>query len=239
MDSLRRCLEAPPAGTDRVVVAFDGVFSMRGDIAPIDRIVAVAEEYQGRFPDGVATVVDDSHGVGAYGPRGRGTADYTGCRPDVVVGTFGKAFGVNGGFVAASATVVEAVRQRADTYIYSNPLSVADCAAAAAAVGICDSPEGLRRLRHLERMAARFRGGIEGLGWESMPGPHPIVPLLVRDTATTHRLVDHLFEQGVLVVGLAFPVVPRGDETIRFQVNAAHTEADIDQVLAALSGFSR
>jgi glycine C-acetyltransferase len=86
-------------------------------------------------------------------------------------------------------------------------------------------------------MTARFRRGIESLGWQSIPGPHPIVPLLVRDTPRTHQLVRHLFDRGILAVGLTFPVVPRGDETIRFQVNAAHTAADIDFVLNALADF--
>jgi glycine C-acetyltransferase len=86
-------------------------------------------------------------------------------------------------------------------------------------------------------MTLRFRRGVESLGWQTIPGPHPIVPLIVRDTAKTHRLVKHLFDHGILAVGLSFPVVPRGDETIRFQVNAAHTANDIDHVVASLSGF--
>ncbi len=237
MDQLKRCLAAVPEGIERVVVIFDGVFSMRGDCAPIDRIEDIVAPRRAAFADGVVTVVDDSHGIGAFGPRGRGTADHAGAVPDIVIGTFGKAFGVNGGFIAASPAVIEAVRQKADTYIYTNPLSVADCAAAARAIDICDSAEGRARLAHLGRMVARFRKGIDALGWPSIPGPHPIVPLLVRDTARTHALVTHLYDQGVLVVGLTYPVVPRGEETIRFQLNAAHTAADIDRVLEVLAAF--
>jgi glycine C-acetyltransferase len=237
MGHLKKCLAEVPAGMERVAVIFDGIFSMRGDFAPIDRIEAIAAAYRNRFKDGLVTVVDDSHGIGAYGSTGRGTADHTGAQPDVIIGTFGKAFGANGGFIAASPTLIEAVRQRADTYIYTNPLSVADCAAAAQALAICDGAEGRQRLEHLRQMTARFRRGIESLGWQSIPGPHPIVPLLVRDTPRTHQLVRHLFDRGILAVGLTFPVVPRGDETIRFQVNAAHTAADIDFVLNALADF--
>ena len=237
MDSLRKRLDDIPQDMERVVVIFDGVFSMRGDCAPIDRIVKTAEPYQDRFKDGVITVVDDSHGIGAFGKTGRGTAEFSGAQPDVIIGTFGKAFGVNGGFVAASDMVIEAIRQKADTYIYTNPLGVADCAAAVKAIDICDSPEGRKRLDNLRQRIRQFREGIAALGLESIPGPHPVVPLLVRDTAKTHRLVQFLFDQGVLVVGLTFPVVPRGDETIRFQINAAHTEADIDEVLSILSRF--
>ena len=155
----------------------------------------------------------------------------------MIIGTFGKAFGVNGGFIAGSHALIEAVRQKADTYIYTNRLGVGDCAAAIRAIEICDSPEGRQRLRDLQENIQRFRQGLVSLGRESIPGPHPIVPLLVRDTARTHELVRHLFERGILVVGLTYPVVPRGDETIRFQLNAAHTKADIDEVLEALAAF--
>jgi glycine C-acetyltransferase len=156
----------------------------------------------------------------------------------VIIGTFGKAFGVNGGFIAGSQALVEAIRQKADTYIYTNPLGVADCAAAMKAIEICDGPEGGKRLRDLQQNIRRFRQGIGSLGLESISGPHPIVPVLVRETARTHRLVEHLFARGVLVAGLTYPVVPRGDETIRFQLNAAHTKADIDEVLEALAAFT-
>jgi glycine C-acetyltransferase len=235
MDALKKCLEAVPEDIERVVIIFDGIFSMRGDYAPIDEIEKIAVPYHDRFKDGVITVVDDSHGIGAYGRTGRGTADFTGEQPDVIIGTFGKAFGVNGGFIAASQAVIEIVRQKADTYIYTNPLSVADCAAAIKAIDICDSQEGLERLINLKVRVDQFRKGIAELGLESIPGPHAVVPLLVRDTTRTHKIVQYRFEKGVLVVGLTFPVVPRGDETIRFQINAAHTQADINYVLDVLS----
>jgi len=235
MDALKQCLDEVPEEVERVVIIFDGIFSMRGDYAPIDRITRVVEAYDKKHKDGVITIVDDSHGIGAYGKTGRGTAEYTGSQPDVLVGTFGKAFGVNGGFVAASSAIIEAIRQKADTYIYTNPLGVADCAAAIKALDICDSQEGLERLRNLHERIQQFRRGIDSLGLESISGPHPVVPLMVRDTKKTHRMVRALFDNGVLVVGLTFPVVPRGDETIRFQLNAAHTKWDVDYVLDLLS----
>jgi glycine C-acetyltransferase len=236
INDLQRCLEQVGDGIERVVVIFDGIFSMRGDYAPIDKIKQIADIYTPRFKDGVITVVDDSHGIGAYGATGRGTSEFCETVPDIIIGTFGKAFGVNGGFIAASETVIEIVRQKADTYIYTNPLSVADCAAAVKALDICDSPEGLSLLRNLQERTRHFRDGLTRLGRELIPGPHPIVPLLVRDTAATHALVDKLYAGGVLVAGLTFPVVPQGDETIRFQINAAHTETDIDFVLSLLAG---
>jgi glycine C-acetyltransferase len=235
MDDLQKCLESVGEGIERVVVIFDGIFSMRGDHAPIDKILEITDRYNEKFVGGVITVVDDSHGIGAYGATGRGTPEFCGRIPDIIIGTFGKAFGVNGGFIAGSGTVVEAVRQRADTYIYTNPLSVADCAAATTALDICDSAEGLQRRNNLQQRTRQFREGLERLGFETIPGPHPVVPLLVRDTAKTHALVKRLFAAGILVVGLTFPVVPKGDETIRFQINAAHTEADIGLVLEILA----
>lgn len=235
MDSLRECIESVPDHIERVVVIFDGVFSMRGDFAPIPEINAVLEPHRGRFAEGLVTVVDDSHGIGAFGLTGRGTEEVAGARVDIAVGTFGKAFGVNGGFVAASPAVIEAVRQKADTYIYTNPLSAADCAAAEVAVRIADSEEGRRRLQQVQDRIAQFRAGIAALGMETIPGVHPVTPLMIRDTARTSRMVEDFGRNGVLVVGLNFPVVPEGDQCIRFQINAAHTEADIDEVLEILA----
>lgn len=238
MEDLKRCLDEVDPSMERVVVIFDGIFSMRGDFAPIDQILTITDQYQERFRDGVVTVVDDSHGIGAYGETGRGTMEHCSASPDIIIGTFGKAFGVNGGFIAASDAVIEAVRQKADTYIYTNPLSVADCAAAETALDICDSQEGKSLLKHLGERTIQFRQGLEAMGRESIPGPHPVVPLLVRDTRTTHSLVSHLYDNGVLAVGLTFPVVPQGDETIRFQINAAHTREDIRAVLAIIESFN-
>jgi glycine C-acetyltransferase len=237
MDDLQRCLDNVGEDIERVIVIFDGIFSMRGDYAPIDEILKITTRYNDKFPEGVISVVDDSHGIGAYGATGRGTPEFSGGEPDIIIGTFGKAFGVNGGFIAASKTIIEAARQKADTYIYTNPLSVADCAAATKALDICDSDEGLQLLENLQLRTLQFRKGLDELGLESIPGPHPVVPLMVRDTAKTHGLVKHLFNNGILVVGLTFPVVPKGDETIRFQVNGAHTETDINYALSTLSTF--
>jgi len=237
MTDLKRCLDEIPLDMERVVVIFDGIFSMRGDFAPIHEINEVCKDYDEKFKDGVITVVDDSHGIGAYGDKGRGTPDFCGASPDIIIGTFGKAFGVNGGFIAGSPTLIEAVRQKADTYIYTNPLSVADCAAAVKAMDICDGKEGLALLKNLKERTGQFRKGLTDQGKESIPGPHPVVPLMIRDTKKTQDLVKYLFDHGVLVVGLTFPVVPRGDETIRFQINASHTMADIEYVIELLKNF--
>jgi glycine C-acetyltransferase len=227
-------LEQVPAGMGRVVVIFDGIFSMRGDNAPVAALAALVAQHEHRFRDGVITVMDDSHGVGAYGATGRGTEEYCGAHVDILIGTFGKAFGVNGGFAAGSPELAEAIRQKADTYTYTNPLGAADAAAAVKAIEIADGQEGRQRLANLAARTAQFRNGLTALGFESIPGPHPVVPMLVRDTARTRAIVAGLYDRGILAIGLTFPVVPKGDDTIRFQINAAHTETDIEDVLNAL-----
>jgi glycine C-acetyltransferase len=141
---------------------------------------------------------------------------------------------VNGGYVVASDVAVRFLRESGPMYIYSNPVTVGEAAAAGAAIGVLDSDEGIYLIDHLSEMTRRFEAGLVELGLETIPGPHPVVPLMVRDTAETSRLVAHLFEHSVLATGLNYPVVPKGDEEIRFQVNANHTPADIDYVLGVL-----
>ena len=234
--TLDRQLQEAKGRARRVLVVTDGIFSMRGDHAPVDEIMAIAERHDADFPENVVVVVDDSHGVGAFGATGRGTEEYTNSPPcDILVGTLGKAFGVNGGYVVSSAPVIRFLRESSPLYIYSNPITAGEAAAARKSLEILQGPEGTRRLRHLRALTKRFETGLVANGFEIIPGDHPITPIMVRDTDETRRLVAALFDAGVLATGLAFPVVPRGDESIRFQINADHTEAGIDEVLAALA----
>jgi len=238
MAELERALQAAAKTCRRAIVVTDGIFSMRGDHAPLDRIMALAEKYDEAFAENVLVMADDSHGVGAFGRTGRGTEEFTASRPvDLLVATLGKAFGVNGGYVVAGKTIVDFLRERSPLYVYSNPITPGEAAAADTAVALVASPRGQAMLAHLRAMTRRFESGLVGLGYETIPGEHPVVPLMVRDTARTSALVAHLRAQGVLATGLNFPVVPRGDEEIRFQVSADHTEADIDEVLAVLESF--
>jgi len=234
MDELDARLEEAVGKADRVLLITDGIFSMRGDHAPLDRVVELARKYDDRFAENVVVVVDDSHGVGAFGETGRGTEEYTGGRADVLVGTLGKAFGVNGGYVASSDDVVRFLRETSPMYIYSNPITPGEATAALAALRMLDRADGRKMLERLRSLTHRFESGLTERGFEVIPGEHPVVPLMVRDTGRTRDLVRHLFRNGVLVTGLAYPVVPKGDEEIRFQVNADHTEADIDRVLGIL-----
>jgi glycine C-acetyltransferase len=239
MGELERELEAASKSCARAIVVTDGIFSMRGDHAPLDKIMALVRRYDAAFAENAILVVDDSHGVGAFGATGRGTEEYTGSGPaDVLVATLGKAFGVNGGYVVADETVIRYLRETSPTYVYSNPITPAEAAAAHKAIDMLDSLEGTTLLAHLRAMTARFRAGLVELDLETLPGEHPVVPLLLRDTARTAALVAHLRQNGILATGLAFPVVPRGDEEIRFQISADHTAADIDAALEAIASFT-
>ena len=239
LEDLQTKLAAAVGTCRRVILVTDGIFSMRGDHAPLPAIAAIARKFDDRFPENVVLLVDDSHGVGAFGATGRGTEEATGSGAvDVLVATLGKAFGVNGGYVTGTKILTDFLRETSPTYIYSNPITVGECAAALKALEIVDGPEGKKRIDHLRAMTARFEQGLLRLGYETIPGEHPVTPLMVRDTPKTNALVTHLREHGVLATGLKFPVVPRGDESIRFQVSADHTPADIDEALAVLESFA-
>jgi len=238
LDELEAALgRAAASDCSRAVVVTDGVFSMRGDYAPLDRLCEIVARYDERFPENALLVVDDSHGVGAFGATGRGTEEVTGGRADILVATLGKALGVNGGYAVGPAAVIELLRERSPFYVYSNPISPGEAAAAHAAQCLLDSPPGRERLARLRALTERLERCLAEQGFETIPSAHPIVPLLVRDTDRTHALVRHLRDGGILATGLAHPVVPRGDEEIRFQVSADHTDADIDELLAVLATF--
>ena len=222
----------------RALVVTDGVFSMRGDHAPLAEIMEICMRHDADYAENVVCLVDDSHGVGAFGETGRGTEEFTASPPaDILVGTLGKAFGVNGGYVVADADTIRFLRESSQMYIYSNPITVGEAAAALASVRLVASPEGRRLLDRLRALTRRFEEGLGRVGIETIPGEHPVVPLMIRDTARTRELVAYLREHGVLVTGLTYPVVPKGDEEIRAQVNADHTEADIDHVLGLLEAY--
>ena len=237
MEDLEAKLQEAVGTGKRVLLVTDGVFSMRGDYAPFAKIKELADKYNDKFEEGIITVADDSHGIGAYGVTGRGTEEITDTRMDVLVGTLGKAFGVNGGYVVASAAVVRYLRETAPMYIYSNPITNSECAAVLKVLDILESKEGIERLKHLSEMTARFEKGLTDNGFETIAGPHPVTPLMVRNTPRTAAIVKYLTENGVLGTGLNYPVVPKGAEEIRFQINGDHTALDVDTVIELLKNF--
>jgi len=239
MGEFERALAAAARTSTRAIVVTDGIFSMRGDHAPLDRVMELAQAHDGAFEENAIVIVDDSHGVGAFGATGRGTEEYTGAAPaDLLVATLGKAFGVNGGYVAGDETIIRYLRETSPFYIYSNPITPAEAGAALGAIDLVDSATGKALLTHLRAMTAHFKAGLIRLGFETLPGEHPVVPLMLRDTARTSALVAHLRRHGILATGLNYPVVPKGDEEIRFQISADHTLADIEMALDVLARFA-
>jgi len=212
---------------------------MRGDYAPLDSIVDICKKYDSKYEEGVITVVDDSHGVGSFGNTGRGVEEYTNRKADILVSTLGKALGVNGGYVVASSITINYLRETAPFYIYSNPITASEAAASAKALEILDSERGLKLLKHMRSLTKQLEDGLQQLGFEILSSEHPVVPLMIRDTQKTTDLVTYLFNNGILATGLNYPVVPKGDEEIRFQIAADQTENDIDYVLDVLMRYKK
>jgi len=237
IDALDKILDAYKGRVKRVCLVTDGIFSMRGDYAHLGKISACCKRHEDAYEQGIISIVDDSHGVGAFGQTGRGTEEYTQGKADILIATLGKAFGVNGGYVVSSSAVIAYLRETSPFYIYSNPITPAEAAAASAALDLVSSNDGLRLLDKLRTFSVRLRSGLEDLGFETLPGEHPIVPILIRNTEKTTALVAHLLANNILVTGLNYPVVPQGEQEIRLQVSAEHTEKDLDCLLAKLADF--
>lgn len=238
VEALERLIQECEGSVAGLIVVTDGIFSMRGAVAPLREIAEVVAKYDHRYPENIVLMVDDSHGVGGFGPTGRGTEEYCIAAPcDVLIGTLGKAFGVNGGYLVSSQSVVAFLREKNPLYIYTNPITPAEAAAARASLQLLQSPAGTELLKKLRDLTRPFRQGLLNLGYESLASEHPVVPLFVRDTEKTTALVKFLLDHDVLATGLNFPIVPKGDQLVRFQVSAEHTRTDIDYVLDVLSRF--
>jgi len=233
MDDLERCLRETKDARVRMI-ATDGVFSMDGTIARLDRICELADRHD------ALVMVDDSHATGFVGPTGRGTHEYHGvmARVDIVTGTLGKALGgAMGGFVAARTSVVDMLRQRSRPYLFSNSLAPM---IAATSIHVLDRISSNPMLRDcLWSNAALLRGGLQRMGYTLKSGEHPIIPVMVFDAQVAQRLARRLYDLGVLASGFFHPVVPAGQARIRLQVSAAHTPGQIERALAAFSAAGR
>ncbi len=238
MVELEQILQQNQGQFERVCVVSDGVFSMRGDYVDLRKITALCRQYNQAYEQGVISIVDDSHGVGAFGLSGRGTEEMTDAQADVLIATLGKAFGVNGGYVVSNKTLISYLKETAPCYIYSNPITPAEAAAALQAVRIVDSAEGKGLLVKLKHLSQQLTQGLQSLGFEVLAGEHPIVPVIIQDTQTTQALVEFLFDHQVLATGLNYPVVPEGEQEIRLQVSASHSEKDIAYVLQLFAQFA-
>jgi glycine C-acetyltransferase len=216
------------------LVATDGVFSMDGDLAPLDRICELAGRHR------ALVMVDDSHASGFVGKTGRGTAEHFGVqgRVDLVTSTLGKALGgAAGGFVAASRELVDLCRQRARPYLYSNTLAPSIVGASLAALDLLEESAALRD--RVWDNAARFRKGMAAAGFRLKPGSHPIVPIMLGEARLAVDFARDLLDEGIYVVGFSFPVVPRGEARIRVQLSAAHTPEMVDRAVAAFTAVGR
>lgn len=224
MEDLRAKLEeARSEGCRQILIATDGVFSMDGYIANMKGICKLADEY------GAMTMLDDSHAVGFMGEHGRGTAEYCDVigKVDIITGTFGKAMGgASGGYTAASKPIVDILRQKSRPYLFSNTLSPAICAATLKTIEILESSTELRDRVH--ENARYFRNEMEKLGFELLPGEHPIVPVMFGDPVVANEFAKRMLKKGVYVVGFCYPVVPKGKDRIRTQISAGHTLEDLD-----------
>ncbi len=227
MDDLARQLEAA-AGCRFRLIATDGVFSMDGYIAKLGEICDLAEEH------GAMVMVDDSHAVGFVGETGRGTPEACGVmgRVDILTGTLGKALGgASGGYTSGRREVVEWLRQRSRPYLFSNALAPVITATSLKVLDMLEGPSDLRE--RLRANAARFRREMGAAGFDLLPGEHPIIPVMLRDPKLAQEMAKGLDRRGVFVAPFSFPVVPRGQDRIRTQMSAAHSDEDLDLAIGA------
>ncbi len=217
----------------RGLVVTDGVFSMDGDIAPLDKIYEVAEKYQ------LLTMVDDAHGEGVLGRGGRGIVDHFGLHGkfDVEIGTLSKAFGVVGGVIAGKKIIVDYIRQKARPFLFSSAPTPADTAACLAAVDLLEESEEL--VERLWKNARYLKAGMDALGFDTGHSQTPILPIMLGDAGLAMEFSKRLFENGVFAMGIGYPTVPKGQARIRVMNTAAHTREDLDFGLEVFAKVGR
>jgi glycine C-acetyltransferase len=233
MNELERALQDSSAARVRLI-ATDGVFSMDGSIARLDAICDLADRY------GALVMVDDSHATGFIGARGRGTHELRGVmdRVDILTGTFGKALGgASGGYVAARKEIVGWLRQRSRPYLFSNSIAPPVAAATLKVLELLESSQELRDRVHAN--ARYFRERMQRLGFDLLPGEHPIIPVMLGEAPLAVQFAERMQDDGVYVVAFSFPVVPHGKARIRTQMSAAHSTSQLDRVVSAFAGAGR
>lgn len=229
MSDLEAKLQESKDARTRMIVT-DGTFSMDGTIAQLDKIVALAEEYD------AAVMVDDSHSTGFIGKTGRGTHEYRNVmgKIDIITGTLGKALGgASGGFTSGRKEIVDMLRQRSRPYLFSNTLAPSVVGASIAVLDLLTETTALR-----DKLAANtkyFREKMTAAGFDIKPGDHPIVPVMLHDAVLSQQMADKLLQEGIYVIGFFYPVVPKGQARIRVQISAAHEPQHLDKAINAFT----
>ena len=222
--------EAKAGGARRILITTDGVFSMDGTVAQLDRICDLADKYDAMVHH------DDCHAVGFMGKTGRGIHEYCGVmdRVDIITGTFGKALGgASGGYTSGRKEVIDMLRQRSRPYLFSNTVAPAICVASMKVLDMLSNSTALRD--KLEDNTRYFREGMRAAGFDVPAGDHPIVPVMLGDAKLAQAMSQQLLERGIYAIGFFFPVVPKGKARIRTQISAAHTKDDLDKAIAAFA----
>ena len=222
--------QAKAAGARRILITTDGVFSMDGTIAQLDKICDLADKYDAMVHH------DDCHAVGFMGKKGRGIHEYCGVmdRVDIITGTFGKALGgASGGYTSGRQEIIDMLRQRSRPYLFSNTVAPAICAATIKVLDMLSASTALRD--KLQENTHYFRKGMQAAGFEVDEGDHPIVPVMLGDALLAQKMSQKLLERGVYAIGFFFPVVAKGKARIRTQISAAHTKEDLDTAIAAFA----
>ena len=232
-EDLHRVLEENRASYPKALVVSDGVFSMDGDVAPLDKIYAVSEQYE------AILMVDDAHGEGVLGRGGRGIVDHFGLhgKVDVEVGTMSKAFGVVGGVVAGDPLVVEWLRQRGRPFLFSSAMTVPDTAACLASLDLLE--ESTELVDKLWENTRYFKTEMQNLGFDTGNSETPITPVMLGEAPLAQQFSRELYENGVFAMSIGFPTVPRGKARIRVMISASHEKEDLDQGLEAFKKVGR
>ena len=233
MEDLEAKLNEAAGARSRIIVT-DGVFSMDGTIAQLDKICDLADQYD------AIVMVDESHATGFMGKTGRGTHEYRGVmgRIDIITGTLGKALGgASGGFTSGSKEIIEILRQRSRPYLFSNTLAPAITGASIAVLDMLSETTELRD--KLESNTKYFRSKMTKAGFDIKPGEHPIVPIMLYDSVLAAKFADALLNEGIYVIGFFYPVVPKGQARIRVQISAAHEQKHLDKAIEAFTRIGK
>ena len=235
MDDLKQQLEqAKAAGAKQIVVATDGVFSMDGTVAQLDKICDLADQYE------ALVMTDESHATGFVGKTGRGVPEYCGVmdRIDITTGTLGKALGgASGGFTSGKKEIIDLLRQHSRPYLFSNTLAPSITGASIEVFNILSETTALRD--KLESNTKYFRKEMVRAGFDIKPGEHPIVPVMLYEASLAQTFADKLLEKGIYVIGFFFPVVAKGQARIRVQISAAHEQHHLDQAIGAFKEIGK